>query len=337
MSRILFRVDAGARIGLGHLIRCGALAEILGSDFEPVFVMRSGAELAARYLPHVPVVSIGCDVPIENEVSTILKIAGGPSLLVMDSYALGEAFESAARSAGFAVVCIDDLVAREFAADLVINHCNSSISGRYWVKPKATVLCGPKYAILRRPFLEAALSARKRPPSGGVFLAMGGTDAEGMAPRIVRILGSVPAVGHLHIAAGLRVSQSLALRESLGAFPQATIHEELNPEQLYEVLQRCSLAITSASTIALEVCAIGMPLIAGMVAGNQLLLHAELADRDAAWCVGGWAEAGDEHLRGLVQGAMNPGAFERSVDQQRALVDGQSGQRIRAAFQSLSC
>jgi spore coat polysaccharide biosynthesis predicted glycosyltransferase SpsG len=52
--------------------------------------------------------------------------------------------------------------AHHFVADAVINHAGGIEASRYSVEPYTQLCLGPAYALLRKPFIEAAKREKKR-------------------------------------------------------------------------------------------------------------------------------------------------------------------------------
>jgi UDP-2,4-diacetamido-2,4,6-trideoxy-beta-L-altropyranose hydrolase len=60
------------------------------------------------------------------------------------------------KNKGCTLVCIDDIYSYYFVADAVINVAGEVPRESYKTAPYTNLLLGPKYALLRQPFLEAS-------------------------------------------------------------------------------------------------------------------------------------------------------------------------------------
>ncbi|HEX4814857.1 MAG TPA: hypothetical protein VFV66_19115, partial [Nonomuraea sp.] len=108
MTAVGFRCDAGPEIGVGHLVRCVALAEELrGRGVEVVFLGAvngsewARAQLGARGLPLVA-------APADPAGLAALARRLGLGAVVLDSYELARETGAALRGAGLAVLAIVD-------------------------------------------------------------------------------------------------------------------------------------------------------------------------------------------------------------------------------------
>lgn len=179
MTRVGFRADAGPGIGVGHLMRCLALAE----------------EFVARGVEVVMLGDLGGLAWAERQVSArgLTLLAAPPDLVlavgelaldavVLDSYSLDPACSAALRRAGVPVLAIVDGDARGQDADLYLDqNLGAEAEDARW-------MCGPSYVLLRND-----VRALGRPTAGAgrtpeVLCFFGGTDAGGAAPVAARLL-----------------------------------------------------------------------------------------------------------------------------------------------------
>jgi len=129
--------------------------------------------------------------------------------VVLDSYALGEAWERDARQAQLLVLTIDDAPKRRYAPDVLLDPNLSALGVQRWagcVAPHTRVLAGADYLLLREEFIQAAARAAiLRPaaaPIRSILVSMGGSDPPGVALRVVdalRILFASPQAFDLKV------------------------------------------------------------------------------------------------------------------------------------------
>ncbi|MBQ1016040.1 spore coat protein, partial [Micromonospora sp. M51] len=190
--RVGLRCDAGPRRGVGHLVRCLALAEEFlarGADVTVFGTVErldwATAELAARGIPLLPGPDSAADL-VEAARRHELDV------LVLDSYDLDPAGAGALRAAGVYTVAIIDGDSRGQVADLYLDqNFGAELPGL-----PGRLLAGSGYALLRdsvinaRPPVAPPATAVSRPR---VLAFFGGTDAVGAAPVLTRVL---VAAGH---------------------------------------------------------------------------------------------------------------------------------------------
>jgi UDP-2,4-diacetamido-2,4,6-trideoxy-beta-L-altropyranose hydrolase len=330
---IIIRVDGGQRVGLGHVVRMRALAEMLAKDFDCEFILGHSDPAVITLLSgdyRVHQLATG-----DGDVETILELARrkGAAVVVLDGYNFGCEMQRSLRQAGLRVVVIDDVAAAPIEADLVINHCSRLVARHYQVAPDVRLLCGPKYALLRAPFLAAARDAvRTSASEGTVLVCMGGTDSLGVTPRVLETLTATPWVKRVTVVLGPLAG--INFHHGRQGHSEVEFCRDLDASGMVRAFQRSQLAVVTASSIAIEACAVGCGLLVGLVADNQRWVHEEVTTTGCAVSVGDWRTATPEAIARATTVAAHDAAT--MVAAQRLLLDGQSPERICDAFRSLA-
>jgi UDP-2,4-diacetamido-2,4,6-trideoxy-beta-L-altropyranose hydrolase len=148
---IYIRVDGNSQIGLGHLIRCFALAQMLQSDFLITFVCRFIPDKIKKDLEEAYLQLL----EIENE-SDFLSLPTKNDIVVLDGYNFDLSYQESIKNTASTLVCVDDLFDKEYVADLIINHAPNVNPGNYNALLTTQFVLGPEYALLRPLFLEQA-------------------------------------------------------------------------------------------------------------------------------------------------------------------------------------
>lgn len=260
------RCDAGPRRGVGHLVRCLALAEELQARGAHVAVFGTVerldwavAELAARGIGLHP----GPDSPAE-----LVEAAHRHDLdvMVLDSYELDPAGAGALRAAGVFTVAVVDGGSRGQDADLYLDQ---NFGARHPELP-GRLLAGSDYALLRdsvitaRPPVPPPATAVSRPR---VLAFFGGTDAVGAAPVLTRVL---VATGHpmdLTVVVG-RPGIEAELEEITPGRGQS-IRPVPPTSALPSLITAADLVVSAAGTSTWELCCLGAPAALVCVVDNQ--------------------------------------------------------------------
>lgn len=288
--RLILRADGDARIGLGHVMRLVAVAEIAGPQWHRVFVLRAPTD-AVRDLVSGSVDEV---VALEAFASGAAEAAWladnllkADDVLALDGYDFDFDYQSALREAVGALLFVDDLHAFPQVADVVLNPAGGISPAVYDLRrPGAQLLIGPRWAPLRAPFRKAALHPVPEPALvNTVLLCLGGADPGNATRHLAAELVSLPGVAHLHVAVGAAYQHWTALQEwAAGQAPERlTLHHALSATGFCEVMQGCGAAVTSASTVSYEYCSAGGGLLCVLpTAENQrgiydFLLHGGLA------------------------------------------------------------
>ncbi|MFI6733622.1 PseG/SpsG family protein [Nonomuraea sp. NPDC050451] len=315
MTRVGFRCDAGVRSGVGHLVRCVALAEELcARGVEVVFLgeVRGSAwalaQLRERALPLVP-------APEEPARLAALARELRLDAAVLDSYDLPEGTGAALRGAGLTVLGIVDGDPLGQEADLYLDQ-NLGAEHRPFPLP-ARRLAGARYVLLRD---SVRGRGRTRPagPVPRVLCFFGGTDSAGVAPAWAGAL----------LATGLPFEATVVSPTPFEAGgPIAVIPPT---DRLPELMAGADLVLTAAGSAVWELLHLGVPTALTWVADNQLIGYEELVGRGVAAGLGRAADAAAVGV--LARLLTDPAAREEHGRRGRGLVDGKGRERVADAL-----
>lgn len=187
---LLFRVDAGPRIGSGHLMRCLALGQAWREAGEPVvFVTACESDaLQARLREEgFEVRPLPPEVP-EGDLSRSDLEDHPDAVVVLDGHHFGEAVQRAVKGRGHGLLVLDDMAhLRRYWADVVVNQNAHAFQLEYSSSPTTKLLLGTAYVLLRREFRAISHNGKSQPEAARHFLVtMGGTDPENLTLRAVK-------------------------------------------------------------------------------------------------------------------------------------------------------
>ena len=338
MSKLLFRADGNAQIGTGHLMRCLALAQMLGRPFR--FAVVRPAPEVVRLIEEAN----GTVVPLTtNDVAEFLVIVTPNDIAILDGYGFDEAYHRAGRERAKKLVFIDDLVTGRQVADVVINHAGGITEVDYDAEPYTQFCLGPHYALLRPEFTQPG-GFGPSPVNGPIFVSLGGADPNNTSLTVLKAIRQVDPALPVHLVMGPFHPDRAAIEAFRDQLPNLTILLNLRALQMVIELQRCSLAITACSTIAYEVCAVNRPLITIVTTENQDRLAQFLSDEKLALSVNfptlltrlTPVISVENMLKLAIQGfQFSPDEAGSTLANQRRYFDGRSPERFRALFDEL--
>jgi UDP-2,4-diacetamido-2,4,6-trideoxy-beta-L-altropyranose hydrolase len=337
MRKIIFRADGNAQIGLGHVMRCLALAQMLGPDYDRRFAIVQPSPEVMRLIQEKGFVVITLKT---NDLAEFLAILRADDVVVLDGYSFPETYQRTIRELAKKLVFIDDLVEGHQVANVVINHAGGVETTDYQSEPQTKFCLGPPYVLLRPEFFEPQTPP---PAKGPIFISLGGADPGNI---LVHVLDAVVVVNpELEIRAVLgpmyQFTESLVrFRELL---PNLTLLQNLSAAEILAQIQQCQLAITACSTVSYEVCAVNRPLIAIQTAKNQDRLAMFLSEQTLALPVifnpmmveHGFAFSDVEYRSALRRFFVFPKYRQPNLEAQRRFFDGQSPERFRQLFAQL--
>ena len=114
MPLVLFRADGSSSMGLGHLVRSGALAEMLSPDFECHLIYRSCPPSLLQEWPYPgQTQAIASSMEPQAEPRFVAQYAtslsAAPVTVVLDGYHFDTAYQKIILAAGHRLVCISTI------------------------------------------------------------------------------------------------------------------------------------------------------------------------------------------------------------------------------------
>ncbi|MEM7037358.1 MAG: UDP-2,4-diacetamido-2,4,6-trideoxy-beta-L-altropyranose hydrolase [Bacteroidota bacterium] len=288
--RVVFRADGGALIGMGHLVRCFALANILRPHFHLTFASMVGDPVVPHLIrPHVDeVITLPICDGQDDAIQTFLGYLRPDDIVVIDDYDYDEAFHRAIIAApDRRLVYIDDLQAMHMHAHAVINHNGGIQASDYRHDPHTQLYLGPDYALLRPPFLKVDPASRAKAPRDHWFVCMGGSDPFNLTEKVVHALLQLPEMRRCEVVIGPTNDSREFLYNLVASEPERfALHVGLNAEEMCKVMQSAWNAVCTSSGIAMEVCSVGMRMFTGHCVDNQLKLDAFFHERGLGLSMG---------------------------------------------------
>lgn len=288
-GRLIVRADGNARIGLGHLVRSMAVADVVQAQFAQVLVA------VAEPLPAVQqlVAANGFTLlPLPDASADALQPLLHPTDVVMlDGQHFDTAYQRAVRGAGCRLVVIDDLHAWPMEADLIINHGPEASAAQYQARPATRYCLGPGFSMVRREFRERARLPWPTPRVAAVLVCFGGADPQGFTLTTVRALLTIESVREIGVVIGAAYRDGAALRQLAGhsTGPALRIYEQVEAAAMAELLGGPDLVVCPASTVLLETLVLGQAAVTGYYVPDQQRLAGFVHRHQQAFSVGDFA------------------------------------------------
>lgn len=330
VSKVYFRVDGNTKIGLGHVIRCLALADMLHGHFECVFLVQTlPSALEKQITKNHQLINLPAYNDLQEEARAIAnKHLDVSKIVVLDGYNFKLDYQKAIKANGCKLVCIDDLHAWHFVADVVINHAGTVKPSDYSHESYTKLCLGTGYALLRTPFLEVAQQPRMFNKIEKAFICFGGSDYLNLSAKTIEACLQTNAFEEIHAVLGASYPFYEELKTFAAKNPGIFLHQNLSASEMRQLMTTCELAITSASSISYEACSVGMYLIAGWYADNQKFLYQYLTENELAIGAGNF-----EDIREVVQTSLKvPRNYKALLQKQKKHFDGKNQRRLVHTF-----
>mgnify|MGYP000875924343 CR=1 FL=1 len=284
----LFRADASAAIGSGHVRRCLAVATALKRDGWTCRFAVGGESLSV--VPEL----IASDFEVHTlDPASLLDAAAlsdsvseGCELLVVDHYGLDRKYEAAARRFARNVLAIDDLADRDHDCNVLVDATAGRNAADYAsrVPAGASLLLGSAYAPLRPAFaaLRTGHVAHSR-SAQRMLVNFGGTDPDDMTGAVLTALSKMdlPAALQIDVVLGRGACHAARIARQLAGMAD-NFHLHLDVPDMAELLTGADLAIGAGGVSALERCCLGVPSVVVVIADNQREVATALAEKGAA-------------------------------------------------------
>jgi UDP-2,4-diacetamido-2,4,6-trideoxy-beta-L-altropyranose hydrolase len=320
--KIFIRTDGSPEIGLGHLVRCSALAHMLKNDFEITFMCR---EIPDTMITEFEAIGFGCS-KINNE-DEFFSHLNERTIVVLDGYHFDTEYQRKIKSKGSKLVCIDDLHDKEFLADLVINHSPGTNPQDYNTQAHTQFALGLDYALLRPAFLEHAKKQRSIEMIETILICFGGSDPKNLTQSTLEVAIRFTEFKKIIVVTGAAFQLSDDFTQIIINNRRIDHLHALSEKQMLTAMLVAELAIVPASGILFEVLASGCITISGCYVDNQKLLYENTRNAGLFVDAGNF---GSEQLNHAICEVLQ-GGYNKTKP-----IDGQSGVRVSKLFDQLN-
>lgn len=277
MQKIYFRADASATIGYGHFIRTLALADMLKDNFDCCFFTCHPTSYQVGEMKKV------CPFVVlqeETHYDEFLSHLQGDEIVVLDNYFFDTNYQCAIKQKGCRLVCIDDMHDKHYVADIVINHGQSN-PDLFDVEPYTKLCLGFDWALLRKPFLEAAKKEYHFSNKiEKVAICFGGSDVYDITGYFVNQVLQFSTVNSVAAVVGDAYTPHSLWKED----KRLVYRSRLTAQEMADLFCDSDLVICSASSVCMEALACGAKVAVGWYVDNQVDFYNLLLSNN--WVIG---------------------------------------------------
>lgn len=345
---VVFRADGGETIGLGHIMRCLAVAEaLMERETRCLFAAAALPDAAERRLraSGVEVVRLNVSAGGDGDRAATAALAAHAGAVVLDGYGFGSGYRAGVAAVGRPVLAFDDGAFTgqhppgPLSAALVVNASSGAVPADYAVSaPGARLLLGPAHAPVRREVRHAAARPvlpldRRR----SVLLTFGGSDPLALTAPCIRLLAPrLPSGVRLVAVVGGGSPWLEDCRAAAAPFGErVAVH--FDTPAMGELMAGAGLAVSAAGGTVAELAALALPALLAVVADNQAPAAAAGAAGMPSWCRVVDVRGGGEQAAARITAAAlalwdDPPRRQAMSDAARGRVDGQGAGRIAQAL-----
>lgn len=334
MERIFIRVDGNSVLGLGHIMRCYAIAAALRKiGVDSCFLVADKDSVSAMAGRNFGVWELGSEWnDLDKETDLLVKLIQREKikLLLVDSYYVSEEYLKTLRSYT-KVAYLTGMNCFTYPADILINYhiYAEKLGYRQQYDNSTKLILGCDYVPLRREFLE---SEPYNPDRRAVFITTGGTDPYGIVPKLLVLLqenGLMDLDYHIVIGKYYDGDEVVQIKR-WKRFPNIFLYEDV--KSMAELMKNCSIAVSAAGSTLYELCACGIPTVTFVFAENQKLSAEAFFHQGLMESAGDIREREDEGIKDIVRGIQTY-MFNRELRIKRScmaklFVDGKGAERL---------
>ncbi len=333
--KVLFRVNAGPQIGLGHLKRSLSLSkalEMVGvqsyflinrSEGTHPILEQAGVDQRVRFLETA--------AWSDEDLKRTLDVAAAASCagILVDSNDVTPRYLDGLKAAGWFVIVRDESANKVFSCSLVVNGDGHAKELPYRSLNRSTrFLLGPEYAVLPEAFRD--LPQRGVSPSvRNLLVLLGSADPQGLMPSLLRHLDACEGDFLITAVVGPYFQNRDQVDASAGRI-RHPVRLLYHPSSLFPSMWEADLAISGGGQTLYELAAVGCPTLAIQNASDQ---GKQLRALEQAGCLQivaqAWQpDAASRTAKALSQLLANPDGRTAMVRAGQQLVDGQGAFRL---------
>lgn len=333
---VLIRCDGTPEIGMGHVVRCLALAEELkdAHGYEVRFLLRERSIGSLQITAHGFLVNHAPEDTLEAEwIDKQLKVQR-PDVLIFDSRTgLGRDVVKCWQQSGLLVVSIDDPEEKRLAADLVFYPPVPQVERMNWQGFVGERHVGWDWVILRSQFssyklLNVTTNKSKADHIPQILVTMGGSDPAGLTMLALEALEKIDQPFHATVLIGAGFCHTTTLNEWLKT---ATKKYEvlLNVDDVAAIMAGSDLAIASFGMTAYELAAMGVPALYVCLSEDHAESAGVFTDAGIGISLGVSSRVTVEMLAGRIGGLLgDPYARQKQSEVAKDTIDGLGAIRI---------
>ena len=322
-KRIGFRVDGSSDLGLGHVMRCLALADSLNSWKSSFWIKENSTVRSLLEGRSVRYLSSDIDKAVEHDLLAQEMKFVSIDFFVVDFLRYPEGYLDAFKKKGFFLITFHEFERECPFSDMVINY--NSFQDFESVKEGGRECLGPKYVILR----EGIRRYQRREPANDmskVLVSMGGSDPNGISFEVLSALAGLKENLRIVLHIGPAFKHRKRFNE-LAAFPKVIIVD--NVTELADLMIEADLAIAAGGNTMYELCYLGVPSLIIAQNDHQLEFAKGLAKVGAVKSLGLHSQVSKGEIVDAVRNFLGDYGLRKKMSKRgREIVDGKGCERI---------
>lgn len=349
-QNILFRCDGSTEIGLGHIVRCLAIADELRDvhNCRIVFALRKGP-LGIRMVEekgYQVITPRDTDKTFDhgNWLNECVKKVNARAIVFDVRDGLTRAVVKELRDKGILIVTIDDPEDKRLEADLAFYSPVPQVKSMDWTGFTGELFVGWEWIILRKefsttpspmphapsPMLQAPCPVPHAPCSKipRILVTMGGSDPQCMTITAVKALEMLDEDFEVVVVSGAGFQHKKELDKLLSDCKhQYDVRE--NVKNMAELMSQSDLAVASFGVTAYELAAMGVPAIYLCLTEDHAESASAFMEEGMAISLGVFTQVNAGMITKEINDILNnKSLLSKLTDNARKHIDGQGAIRV---------
>lgn len=311
---------------------------MIKGQFNCLMIVNNTDEQVLKYISQTcQVIDVKADSD-QQEFEALKDLLTITDILVLDGYDFNEVYQQSVKKLVKKLVAIDDLADKKFEADVIFNHGDIKVLPPYKIALNAKVLSGFDYLIARPEFLNAAQKKRNVTVVDTVFICMGGADPFNITIKVLEAAIQCSFIKKTIVVTGSLYKNKNSLQHLISLSNEMNIEhiENASAAQIVNCIQQSQIAVSTASSVSLEICCVKAALLCGTVIDNQKCIHSQLIQNECCISIGNWIHASVAEIKNQLEAMNDILLVNRIMEMQQHSIDGRSGERIQKIFNELA-
>jgi UDP-2,4-diacetamido-2,4,6-trideoxy-beta-L-altropyranose hydrolase len=341
----MIRADASADIGVGHVMRCAALAQAWQSaGGRAIFALATGAgELESRIRSWgSDLARIDAQPGSDDDAAQTLQLCQRHSAdwLCVDGYHFSADYRLRVKNTGTRLFLVDDHGrCPPYLSDIVLNVNPQASETLYQQRGSQThLLLGLRYALLRQEFLKCQRpSTQVSDLAHRILITLGGADSRNATLMVMQAARDLTDLCLQIVVVVGAVNPHLKVLQEEAAASLHSARVLSNVENMPELIMNSDLAITAGGGTCYELAFLQTPMFLMITADNHDLTVQTWAKNRAAISVGWFDTLTRESLATALREAIHNQKLRLElVENASCLVDGKGALRCVDMMRSMN-
>ncbi|MBU2599097.1 UDP-2,4-diacetamido-2,4,6-trideoxy-beta-L-altropyranose hydrolase [bacterium] len=331
--RIVFRVDGGGSIGLGHIMRCLNLAEGLKEKgMQCIFITKDiDPEAGKRIVDSGHLVErLPAEIDLEEDLKLTVNLIKKYQLdlVVTDSYDINEIYLKRIKDLNIPLMSLDDLANMHLFSDIVLNQ-NIGVKVSDYSRERYTkLLLGPKYVLLRKEVRDRHCFRREiKEVAKNILVTLGGTDPNNQTLKVVKALKGIKNNIKITVVIGPSYLYEEILRKEIETDSRFILTRNL--KDILGLMEKADIAISGGGSTCYELAYLGVPNIIIVLSDNQRKNADSLDNYGTSLNLGWFEEVTEDKIKETIKDLIKAREKRKGMSRKgRELVDGRGVERV---------